>query len=148
MSALWKNIATLGPVGFIPFAPGTFGSLIGLMLFALLRPSPVGLFLMILAGLFIGVHASSVAERVLHEKDSGKIIIDEAVGILVSFFFLPMETAYLVAAFLLFRTVDIIKPFPIRLVEKKLHQGFGIMTDDIIAGIYTNILLQIWIRIF
>lgn len=148
MSSIWKNIATLGPVGYIPFAPGTFGSLIGLILFTLLRPPAVFLAIIILAGFLLGVYASSIAEHLFNEKDSGKIVIDEAVGILVSFLFLPTAGAYLVAAFLLFRTFDIIKPFPIRHAEKKFRHGFGIMIDDIIAGIYTNIFLHVWMLIF
>ncbi len=148
MNSIWKNIATLGPVGYIPFAPGTFGSLIGLILFTLFRPSVVFLAFIILAGFLLGVYVSSIAEHVFNEKDSGKIVIDEAVGILVSFLFLPSAATYLVAAFLLFRTFDIIKPFPIRYAEKKFRHGFGIMIDDIIAGIYTNIFLHVWMLIF
>jgi phosphatidylglycerophosphatase A len=148
MNSIWKNIATLGPVGYIPFAPGTFGSLIGLILFTLFRPSDVFLAFIILAGFLLGVYVSSIAEHLFKEKDSGKIVIDEAVGILVSFLFLPSAAAYLFAAFLLFRTFDIIKPFPIRHAEKKFRHGFGIMIDDIIAGIYTNIFLHVWMLIF
>jgi phosphatidylglycerophosphatase A len=148
MNRIWTSIATLGPIGYIPFAPGTFGSLAGLILFALFRPSSVYLVVIISAGFLSGVYASTVAEQLLNEKDSGKIVIDEAVGILVSFLFLPPAMAYLVAAFLLFRAFDIIKPFPIRHIEKKLHAGIGVMADDIIAGMYANILLHLWILIF
>ncbi|MBI3592707.1 MAG: phosphatidylglycerophosphatase A, partial [Nitrospirae bacterium] len=77
-------------------------------------------------------------------KDSKHIVIDEFVGYLASVAFLPLTAGYIVAAFFLFRFFDILKPPPIRNVEKKFHGGLGIMLDDLLAGIFTNIILQIW----
>jgi len=143
-----KNIATLGFTGYIPYAPGTFGTLIGLIFFMLLKPS-LSLHLIILfITISLGIYASSAAEKILNEKDSPKIVIDEFSGFLVSVLFLPFTPNLVLSAFLLFRFFDIIKPLGIRKLEKTLSNGAGIMADDILAGIYTNIILQIWIRIF
>lgn len=143
-----KNIATLGFIGYIPYAPGTFGTLIGLIFFLLLKPS-LSLHLIILVFIIsLGIYASSAAEKILDQKDSSKIVIDEFAGFLVSVLYLPNAQSLLLPAFLLFRFFDIIKPLGIRKLERTLTNGTGIMADDILAGIYTNILLQLWIKIF
>jgi phosphatidylglycerophosphatase A len=139
-----KYIATLGPVGYIPFAPGTFGSLVAFSLFILLRPS---LFFHIIVLLFlipIGVISSHYTEMLLNDKDSRHIVIDEFCGFFLSVLFIPLNTGYAIAAFFLFRFFDILKPFPIRKLGSTLSGGKGIMIDDIIAALYTNIILQIW----
>jgi phosphatidylglycerophosphatase A len=84
----------------------------------------------------------------LKEKDSKKIIIDEFIGFYVSVLYLPKTLGFAVAAFLLFRFFDILKPLFISKVEKTLSSGLGIMADDIMAGIYANIVLQIWLLVF
>jgi phosphatidylglycerophosphatase A len=101
-------------------------------------------FVLILAGFIIGSVASGAAERVIGAHDSGHIIIDEFVGMLVSVFFLPQGLAWVLSAFFLFRVLDILKPFPIRQVESSLKGGIGVMTDDILAGIGANLVLQVW----
>jgi phosphatidylglycerophosphatase A len=148
--SILKNIATLGPVGYLPFAPGTWGSACGLVFAELFHFSfPVYLFI-IVAGIVIGIISSGVAENAIGEKDSGHIIIDEFVGYLIAASAVPHTHIYLVAAFLLFRVFDILKPFPINRVEKGLSGGLGIMADDVLAGVIANILLRvlIWTRIF
>ena len=142
------NIATIGFLGHIPFAPGTFGSLFALALFMLADLPLYAHFALILLGTIVGVCASTVAEELLNEKDSGKIIIDEFIGFYVSVVFLPKTWQFSVAAFLLFRFFDILKPLFIAKLEKTLSNGLGIMADDILAGIYTNIVLQSWVFIF
>jgi phosphatidylglycerophosphatase A len=145
--SLLKNIATLGFVGYLPVAPGTWGS-IAALLFVFAVPLTVPVYLLFTAaGVLIGIIASDAAEKIIGETDSGHIIIDEFTGFLVSVFFLPHTYGYLIAGFLLFRIFDILKPFPIRTVEKALKGGAGIMGDDILAGIFTNIVLQVWTRI-
>ncbi len=145
-----KNIATLGPVGYLPLAPGTWGSVCGLIFVELFDLASPIYFLIIAIGICAGVIASGVAENVIGEKDSGHIIIDEFVGFLVAAYTVPHTHILLIAAFLLFRVFDILKPFPINRLEKRLSGGLGIMADDILAGIFANILLQvlIWTRIF
>lgn len=140
-----KNIATLGPVGYLPYAPGTFGSLAALIFFAVLKPQlsvQVSLFVAIV---LVGAISSHHAEKLLNEKDSGHIVIDEFAGYTLAVLFLPSAISYFVAAFLLFRFFDILKPPPIRWIEKILPGGIGIMADDLMAGIYANVVLQAWI---
>jgi len=147
IQSLLKNVATLGPVGYLPVAPGTWGTLAGLIFMLFTNPSVYVHSFLIIALTGAGVIASATAECVIGEADSGHIIIDEFVGFLVSVFFLPHTYGYLIAGFLLFRFFDILKPFPIRTLEKALRGGVGIMADDILAGTFTNITLQIWTKI-
>jgi phosphatidylglycerophosphatase A len=144
MKVILKHIATLWFIGYLPVAPGTFGSLFALALFILLKPALPAHFILILLIGAIGVISSHIAEILLNEKDSGHIVIDEVCGYFVSMLFLPYSLGYAVAAFFLFRFFDILKPFPIRQIESAMKGGIGIMTDDILAGIYTNVVLQIW----
>jgi phosphatidylglycerophosphatase A len=144
MNKILKNIATLGFVGYLPVAPGTWGSLVSAVFVAFLDPSSAVQAILIVTGFVIGTISSTVAERVIGQTDSGHIVIDEFIGFLVSVVYLPQTYGYLIAAFFLFRFFDILKPFPIRQAERSLKGGFGIMTDDVLAGIYTNAILQIW----
>lgn len=109
----------------------------------LLRPSDISLFILIIPLLIVGVLASHSMEKVLG-KDSGHIVIDEFCGYLISVAFVPRGTGYLIAAFFLFRFFDIVKPPPVRNAENHFSGGVGIMLDDVLAGIYTNICLQVW----
>ena len=144
MNKILKNIATLGFVGYLPVAPGTWGSLVSAVFVAFLDPSSAVQAILIVIGFVIGIISSTAAERVIGQTDSGHIVIDEFIGFLVSVVYLPQTYGYLIAAFFLFRFFDILKPFPIRQAERTLKGGFGIMTDDVLAGIYTNAILQIW----
>lgn len=140
-----KQLATLGPIGYLPWAPGTWGSAVGVLFIALVPPMAIEVqLLLVLAGFIVGTIASTAAEQVIGEQDSGHIIIDEFVGMLISVLYLPQSFGWLLAAFLLFRILDIVKPFPIRQVEASLQGGLGIMTDDILAGLGANLLLQTW----
>ncbi len=141
-------IATIGFLGYIPFAPGTIGSLCALALFLLIDLPLYTHFAVIITGALLGVYASSTAEKILKEKDSRKIIIDEFIGFYVSVFYLPKTLGFAVAAFLLFRFFDILKPLFISKLERTLSGGLGVMADDILAGVYTNIVLQIWLLVF
>ena len=141
-----KYIATLGFIGFIPIAPGTFGTIAALAVFILLKPSLYLHAMILLLIIPIGIISSHIAEYVLNEKDSGHIIIDEFCGYFFSVLFVPVSFGYALAAFFLFRVFDILKPFPIRKIEN-LKGGIGIMADDLMAALYTNIILQIWIFI-
>lgn len=142
-----KWIATLGPVGFLPYAPGTYGTCVAFVLVVLFKPVDLFLFMIFLLFLLIGLLASEEAEKTLGE-DSGQIVIDEFCGFLLSIIFLPREAPYLVAAFILFRLFDIIKPPPIKRIERVLPGGMGVMADDLVAAVYTNICLQIAGRFF
>ncbi|MDQ7787077.1 MAG: phosphatidylglycerophosphatase A [Thermodesulfovibrionales bacterium] len=147
-NSLFRHIATLGPVGYLPVAPGTWGSLAALAAYIAVKPS---IFLHVLAVLLIlpvGIAASSSAEKSLDQKDSRHIVIDEACGFLVAVLLLPFSIGYTFAAFFLFRVFDILKPFPVRKAETALSGGLGVMADDVVAGIYANLILQIWNLIF
>ncbi|GAB4417041.1 MAG: phosphatidylglycerophosphatase A [Thermodesulfovibrionales bacterium] len=144
MNFLSKFLATLCFIGLLPFAPGTFGSLAAMLFFVFIKPSLWAHALMLLFTLLIGTLASHRAEKLFNKKDSRHIVIDEFAGYAVSVILLPADTAYYIAAFLLFRFFDILKPPPIRGIERTLSGGIGVMADDIIAGVYTNLLLQAW----
>jgi phosphatidylglycerophosphatase A len=139
-----RYIATLGFIGYLPFAPGTFGSLSAFALYIFLKPNPFFHILMLFFLIPIGVVSSHYAERFFDVKDSSHIIIDEFCGYLLSVVFLPFSYVEALTAFFLFRFFDILKPFPIKKIESILSGGKGIMADDILAAIYTNIVLQIW----
>jgi len=140
---LFRYIATLGFIGYIPFAPGTFGTLIACVLFILIKPP---LFIHIMIVLFLipaGVISSHYAEIFLKDKDSRHIVIDEFCGYFLAVLFLPHSVSYIIGAFFLFRFFDILKPFPIRATEHLFRGGAGVMADDIVAAFYTNVVLQI-----
>ncbi|MEJ2682810.1 MAG: phosphatidylglycerophosphatase A [Candidatus Sulfobium sp.] len=145
---LLKNVATLGFVGYMPFAPGTWGSAAGLLFVSSLDLSPVVQFLVITSGIVVGIISSDTAEDVIGERDSGKIVIDEFIGYLVAVFYVPHTYVFLIAGFLLFRIFDILKPFPINRIDESMSGGLGIMADDLLAGIYAGILLRLWTVIF
>ena len=137
-------LATGFYVGNIPLAPGTFGSLIGLplcfMLAGIQLPPAI-----ITAVLFIGfaVWVSNAAEKILKKKDPGCIVIDEVCGMVVTLIGLPFNLTTAVIGFVIFRILDILKPFPIRTLDKRLPGGIGIVADDVAAGIFANVLTRV-----
>ncbi|MGO9378877.1 MAG: phosphatidylglycerophosphatase A [Dissulfurispiraceae bacterium] len=141
-----KVIATVFFVGFIPFAPGTCGTFASMIFIWAAKPSFTWQFIILISTLIVGTKTADVAEKVFDQKDCRHIVVDEFVGYLCSIIFLPLTPTYMVAAFLLFRFFDILKPPPIRMIEK-LGGGVGIMFDDVAAGITTNVLLHL-IRLF
>lgn len=144
VQAFSKIIATVFFVGYVPFAPGTFGSLTALLFVWLLKPGPTAMAATIVAVFITGVLSSHIAEKGLGEKDSRHIVIDEFAGYLAAMAFLPLTPGYMFSAFILFRFFDIVKPSPIRELEKAISGGLGIMLDDMLAGLFTNIILQCW----
>ncbi len=142
-----QTVATLGFIGYLPYAPGTFGTVCACVLVILIKPGDGVLCAAILISFLLGTASSHSAEKILG-KDSGHIVIDEFCGYLIAVLFVPPVISYLLAAFVLFRFFDILKPPPIRNVEKAVPGGAGIMLDDVLAGIYANLCIQIWIRFF
>ena len=135
-------------IGTVPFAPGTFGSIIGLPICFLISqldiwPSVICTILFILFAIWI----AAAAEKVLKKKDAGEIVIDEIVGMVVTFVGLPFTLKTVIAGFIIFRTFDILKPFPIRFLEKKVAGGSGVVLDDVLAGLYGNLILRLAIYI-
>ncbi len=123
--------------------PGTFGSVVGVFLFWLMRDLNVRVYVLtVFAFLFFSVWISSLAEQYLGEKDSQKIVIDEIAGIFVTMFWIPFSWKAALVGFILFRAFDIGKPFPVKFFQDKLPSGWGVVGDDVMAGIYANLLLQ------
>jgi phosphatidylglycerophosphatase A len=141
---LSKIIATVFFIGYIPFAPGTFSSLAALLFIWLLKPGAVIQIMIILSVFVAGILSARIAEQEFSEKDSRHIVIDEFAGYLIAVAFLPLSAGYIIAAFFLCRFFDILKPPPIRNLERMFSGGMGVMIDDLVAGIITNIILQIW----
>jgi len=141
--ALFKFIATIGPLGYAPAAPGTVGSAFSCLIFILFRPDTLMLAVVIPAVFIAGVAASDRTEVLLDEKDSSHIVVDEFVGYLVSVFLVPFSMTNALLAFVLFRVFDIVKPTPVRQVERRIRGGLGIMIDDILAGVYANLALRL-----
>lgn len=136
-------IASGAYVGYFPFASGTFGSLWGIFFYYLLfELQPLFYVLITLALFFFGVRISTRAEIIFGKKDDGRIVIDEIAGMMFSLIFIPKEIELIIAAFVLFRIFDILKP--VKKLEN-IEGGMGVMADDIFAGIITNIILQIYI---
>ncbi|OGW35555.1 MAG: hypothetical protein A2X58_00585 [Nitrospirae bacterium GWC2_56_14] len=128
--------------GLSPFAPGTAGTVVGVILYWCMKDfSPGWYALLMLAVFLLGTWAADRAEALLGRKDSPSIVIDEIAGYLVAMFLVPAGLWYAAAGFFLFRFFDIMKPFPLRRLEK-IPGGLGVMLDDIGAGIYTNLVLQ------
>jgi phosphatidylglycerophosphatase A len=134
------GLASLFGIGFIPGCPGTAGSLFGL-LFVWLAGNQVLFFLITLFSCSLAFLVAGKAEKLLGQKDSKQIVIDELAGILVTFLFVPKVFSFLVVGFFLFRLFDIIKVFPANRLEKK-KGSLGIVGDDLIAGVYANLVLQ------
>lgn len=139
-------------ISYIPFLRGTFGTLIGFLLFILLHQYSYIYYPLIIFFFLAGVRTCVWGEKYFQEKDSGKIVIDEITGYLITMWgiqtsadFYPFSWAAYkipIIGFILFRIFDIVKPFQIRQIEK-IGQGYGVMLDDILAGVYANICLRI-----
>ncbi len=146
MKFLSKSISTFFGIGFIPFAPGTLTSLIIVLLYKyyLYRLSwPVHALILILL-FFIGVYASTDYSTALNKKDPRKIVIDEALGQLLVLFRMSDAWFPVLSCFVLFRVFDIVKPFPIRKIEK-LPTGWGIMLDDVVAAVYAGVIVNLYL---
>lgn len=135
--------------GYLPGAPGTFGTLIGLPICYLLSGFHIGLSV-IFTALFIGlsVALAAKAEKLLNQKDAAQIVIDEIAGLMVTFVGLPFNVHTAVLGFIIFRVFDILKPIPIRWLDAKISGGWGIVIDDVFAGIYANLVLRLFMVIF
>jgi len=148
MKTLAVFLASFGFVGYFPIAPGTAGSLAGLVLYAFVKwiGSPAVELSTIVAVFAIGVWAAHGTELALGRKDPGIVVIDEVLGMLITLALLPLSVTGIALGFLLFRVLDVIKPYPAAQLEH-LHGGLGIMADDAVAGLYAHLALRacIWV---
>jgi phosphatidylglycerophosphatase A len=137
-------IATAGYTGYFPFAPGTVGSAVGLLVYLLVwwAQTPVVEVALILVLFAAGVWAGTTAERYFGGVDPGPIVLDEVVGMLITLAFIPVGLSGALAGFVLFRIFDVIKPFPANRLEA-LHGGLGVMADDAMAAVYANVSLRL-----
>ncbi|MBI3932855.1 MAG: phosphatidylglycerophosphatase A [Acidobacteria bacterium] len=143
LSAAATALATGFGSGYSPFAPGTAGSAVGLLLFWPLQALPPAQQVVAVAVVFfLGVAASTHVARRAGLDDPGCVVVDEVVGQWVTLLFLPWTPGVALAGFFLFRVMDVIKPYPARDLEA-LHGGWGIMADDLVAGIYANLLVRV-----
>ena len=131
-------------LGYAPFAPGTFGTLAGIPVFWLLAPMPAWLYVVTWLGLLaIACWAADLAGKHYGVVDDGRIVIDELVGYLVTVAFLPFNWTNALLGFAFFRLFDIAKPFPASWFDKKMKNGIGVVLDDVAAGVYGAIALQL-----
>lgn len=144
MSRVARLLATVGGAGYLPVAPGTWGSAAGVLLVAAVRMGGVPVRLEIaalLVVLAIGVWSAGVTGRLMGDEDPGPVVIDEVVGQWITLLWLPLTWQTVLLGFLLFRVFDIVKPFPARQCEQ-LPGGWGVMFDDVMAGIYGQLVLR------
>ena len=148
IDAAAKLVATGLGSGYSPVAPGTAGSLVGLLLFLPLAGRAFWIQLAaVVAVTILGVLAGGRLATMLGAKDPGMVVVDEVAGQWITFLALPMTPVTAVAGFLLFRVMDILKPWPARALER-LPGGLGIMADDVAAGIYAHLLLRLGLAVW
>ncbi|WIG54290.1 MAG: Phosphatidylglycerophosphatase A [Rhodanobacteraceae bacterium] len=138
-------IATALGAGLSPKAPGTAGSLVALLpWWFLLRDLSIGWYVVVLgAGFLLGVWACEVSDRRLGMHDQGALVWDEVIGMWITLFAAPRPWWWMVIGFALFRLFDIWKPWPVRWADRRVHGGLGVMLDDVVAGVYALIVLQL-----
>ena len=137
-------VATALGVGYVPFAPGTFGSLAGLVVFAGVRATgqPAVELAAIVAVFFAGVWAATAAETHFGHIDPGPVVIDEVLGMLVTLTLMPVSMTGVFVGFVLFRVFDVIKPPPCNRFEA-LPGGWGVMCDDFMAAVYAHVCVRV-----
>ncbi len=139
-------IATGAGLGKIPFAPGTFGTLAGILFvlfFKFLNPLNMTLYVVIL--IILSILFADLAEKILKTKDPGCIVIDEIAGYVVTMTGIYLSVYTIVLGFIIFRLFDIMKPFPVNYFEKNFKGGPGIVLDDLVAGLLSSLVLRILI---
>ena len=143
MDKLIMAIASGFYTGYLPKAPGTWGTLVAFPLhFLLIRLSQTGYYASLAIIFVVAVLTAGSAEKILDRGDPGVVVIDEIVGMLIGLIGAPMKAVPLIIAFFVFRFFDIVKPFPAGWADAHLHGGLGIVLDDVIAGIYTLLVMQ------
>lgn len=149
MTTIILALATGLYTGYLPKAPGTWGSALALPLhFLLIRLAPTNYFLSLGVIVTLAVLSAGAAEKILDTKDPGVVVIDEVAGMLITLIGAPNNPFVWAIGFCIFRFFDIAKPFPIRFIDQRFNGGIGIVLDDVMAGIYSLIVLRIICRIF
>lgn len=144
MTTLIMALATGLYTGYLPKAPGTWGSLVALPLhLMLIRLEPLAYGLSLAGFILLAIMIAGSAEKICDRKDPGIIVIDEIAGMLIALIAAPPDFRGWLLAFLLFRLFDILKPFPIGWIDRRVQGGVGIVLDDLMAGLYTLIIIQV-----
>jgi len=136
-----KLFASLGGVGYIRFASGTFASLVTLALFYVLNPFANGILEILVPILLFSWFICIFADKLYEGHDSSKIVIDEFAGLFVCFAFIDFDLITLCIGFLLFRIFDIAKPWPIGFIDRNIKGGFGVLLDDLVAGLISGAII-------
>ena len=140
-------IATGAGSGYAPFAPGTVGTIAGIPVYLLLsRLSWTFCLISVLILTLLAIYISREGEKIFNEKDSPRIVIDEIVGFQWTMFLVLPTVLHILLGFFLFRLFDIVKIFPAGYLQNRLPGGYGIVIDDVVAGMYSNIILLIVIK--
>ncbi len=135
--------------GHIPFAPGTMGTLVAIPLYLLLVTLLQGWWYAgaVVALTVVAIWISGLAEELYGRKDPPQVVIDEIVGFMLTMIAMPPTAMYIIMGFVLFRVFDILKPQPAGWINDRMRGGSGIVLDDIVAGLYANIVLQFFYRV-
>ncbi len=148
LSRFFLLLATGLGVGYSPIAPGTLGTLLAIPVYYFLSNIASPIYEVTLIGFFfLSVWISENAETFFGKKDDRRIVIDEIMGFLITMLWVPKTVRFIIIGFFLFRFFDILKPFPIRHLERRLKGGFGVVLDDVMAGVYTSIILHFFYAI-
>ena len=135
--------------GLIPVMPGTFGSLAAIPVLLLMQLLPLwGFWTLTVLACAVGVYLCGKTARDMQVHDHGSIVWDEIAGMMITFLFVPISWLSLIAGFVLFRLFDILKPWPINVIDQRVHGGTGIMLDDILAGAMAALCLALIHQIF
>ena len=130
--------------GLMPVMPGTFGTLVGIgFLYVLSSLDPLSYAAVVLVGGLLGIFICEKTAKNLGKKDPGSIVWDEIIGFLFTMFMVPKEWIWILIGFILFRTFDILKPWPISFIDRRIGGGLGIMLDDVIAALFSLAIIQI-----
>ena len=135
-------------VGYLPYLPGTFGTVLGLPIcFFLAKANAFSGFAWTAFFILISVWISHISQRIVNANDPKCIVVDEIAGFIITLTGMAFDIIPVVTGFILFRLFDILKPFPIRLLERKLPGGCGIVADDLMAGVYANLTLRFFLKL-
>ena len=143
---LARFLASFFYLGFFPVAPGSLASLMGILIYFFLRRYPLFYAAVFIVITGVGFVVSDRAEKDAGKKDPSFIVIDEVSGAMIAIFMLPMNPPVVWTAYFLFRAFDMFKIYPVYKYEK-ISGGVGVMMDDIIAGIYTNLFMHLAVRL-
>lgn len=142
-------LASGGGLGYVPYASGTFGSLLGVALYVALWQAGVPVAAMavgLVLATGIAIWLAGLAEEILQDHDSGKIVLDEVVGMAIALLGFPPTVGNLVAIFVLFRVLDVIKLWPASWIDRQVPGGLGVVLDDVVSGVYANVVANVVTR--